>query len=214
MQKLILWCLFCFFSLSAAAQTRPYARANWTAELSSVAHNVSGKVTMVDERTILLEGFHYDGLGPRVFAYLGASDTNTAYRTGRSIGAQITQAYVNGQLILQLPQGETLDGWNALSIWCVEFRVSFGSGQFAPPVNTLGPQEQADAVFDWAQKTYPDLFAPAASSVHLEGYYLRYFSSTQSYLGAQDGVLWYLSSATGLLRVGLVSDFYAMSLKP
>lgn len=214
MRKLVWLYLLCVLSFTASAQTTLYARTNWTAQLSNLAHKVSGKVTIVDDRTLLIEGFNYDGLGPQVYAYLGSSDSNSAYRMGRSIGPQLSQAYVNGRLSLQLPEGQTLDGWNALSIWCVDFRVNFGSGSFAPPATALSAQDQAEAVFNWAQKTYPYLFAPAASTTVLEGYSVRYFSETQSYLGAKDGELWYLSSPTGLLRVGLVSDFYAMSLKP
>ena len=41
-------------------------------------------------------------------------------------------------LFVDLPAGETLDGWNAVSVWCAEFRVNFGSGTFAPPPALLG----------------------------------------------------------------------------
>ena len=34
----------------------------------------------------------------------------------------------------QLPAGQTLDSWNAISIWCRAVQGSFGWGTFAPPV--------------------------------------------------------------------------------
>lgn len=32
-----------------------------------------------------------------------------------------------------MPTGQTLDGWNAISIWCRAVHASFGWGTFAPP---------------------------------------------------------------------------------
>lgn len=117
-----------------------YARAGWVANLSTLQHGVSGNVTIVDARTVRITEFNYDGGGPQVYAYLGADNSNAAFQAGRVIGAQLNRAgpaYVNATLDLQLPAGQTLDGFNALSIWCAEFRVNFGSGGFkAPPTPT------------------------------------------------------------------------------
>lgn len=110
-----------------------YARAGWVARLSSLQHGVSGTVTIVDERTLRLSGFHYDGGGPLVFAYLGANDSSAAYAAGRAIGPQLATAYANATVEMQLPEGQTLDGFTALSIWCAAFRVNFGSGEFKAP---------------------------------------------------------------------------------
>lgn len=114
-----------------------YARAGWVATLSMLQHGVSGKVTIVDARTLRLTEFNYDAGGPQVYAYLGSDNSNAAFFAGRIIGPRLNRgspAYVNATLELQLPEGQTLDGYNALSIWCVEFRANFGSGAFkAPP---------------------------------------------------------------------------------
>ena len=113
-----------------------YARSGWVATLSSLQHGVSGSVTIVDARTLRLSGFHYDGGGPQVFAYLGTEDRNTAYASGIAVGPRLNRAgqpYVNASVDLQLPEGQTLDSFNALSIWCVAFGANFGSGTFKPP---------------------------------------------------------------------------------
>lgn len=112
-----------------------YARAGWVANLSTLQHGVSGKVTIVDARTIRITEFNYDGGGPQVYAYLGEQNTNPAFQAGRVIGARLNRgtAYVNATLELQLPEGQTLDELTAVSIWCADFRVNFGSGVFKPP---------------------------------------------------------------------------------
>lgn len=36
----------------------------WMGEITQYAHKVSGKVFAVDEDTLFIKGFNYDGLGP------------------------------------------------------------------------------------------------------------------------------------------------------
>lgn len=120
--------------LPSSCVATDYARAGWTAKLSTLQHGVSGTVTIVDERTLRITGFNYDGGGPRVLVYLGATNSNQGFTSGPAIGAQLQRRpYVNETLEVQLPEGQTLDGFTAVSIWCVEFRVNFGSGVFAAP---------------------------------------------------------------------------------
>lgn len=112
----------------------PSARVGWSATLSTLAHGVSGRATIIDSRTIRVTGFRYDGNAPLVYAYLGRENTFSAFSVGRAIGALLqARPYVNETLDLQLPEGQTLDDFNAISIWCQQFRVNFGSGAFAPP---------------------------------------------------------------------------------
>ncbi len=111
----------------------PYPRAGWSTQLSTLAHGVSGKVTIVDAQTIVLSEFNYDGGGPRVYAYLGITNTNVAYNSGLPIGPLLTrsgQPYISDTLTLTLPTSQTLDGYVAISIWCADFKVNFGSGTF------------------------------------------------------------------------------------
>jgi Electron transfer DM13 len=112
-----------------------HARAGWTARLSTLQHGVSGTVTIIDARTLRLSGFNYDGGGPQVYAYLGSDDTTAAFTAGKPIGPRLNSpfAYADATIDLQLPEGQTLDGFAAVSIWCAEFGVNFGSGLFAPP---------------------------------------------------------------------------------
>jgi hypothetical protein len=110
-------------------------KIGWQAELSRLAHNVSGTVTILDEDTIQVDDFTYDGAGLDVYFYLGANETRPAFTNGLQIGPQLLGSMFTGggpPLVIDLPAGQTLEGWNAISVWCVTVAVSFGSGTFAP----------------------------------------------------------------------------------
>lgn len=111
----------------------PYPRAGWSTSLSTLAHGVSGTATIIDAQTIVLSNFNYDGGGPRVYAYLGITNTNSAFENGLPIGPFLTrsgQPYISDTITLTLTTSQTLDDFSALSIWCADFKVNFGSGTF------------------------------------------------------------------------------------
>jgi hypothetical protein len=126
------------------------------ATLSRIAHNVSGTVTIVDENTIQVDDFTYDGGGLSVYFYLGQADTRQSFLSGLQIGPQLLGRAFNGNgppLVIDLPAGQTLQGWNAVSVWCVTVGMSFGSGTFvavSPPLtgdyNGNGAVDAADYV--------------------------------------------------------------------
>jgi len=109
----------------------PQYRTGWRATLSTLAHGVSGTVTIVDPDTFRIDGFFYDGRGISVYAYLGTSNTNAAFRSGLRTGPELLgTVYAGESLEIDLPPGETFDNYAAVSIWCVTFGVNFGSGTF------------------------------------------------------------------------------------
>ena len=101
------------------------------ANLQGRAHAVSGQAKVLDDCSIEIVNFNYDGGGlPDVFVY-GAK--GGAYVSGFAIGPNLFgAAKTNANLILKLKDGdlEKLDG---ISVWCVRAGVSFGDGRFAPP---------------------------------------------------------------------------------
>jgi hypothetical protein len=110
-------------------------QVGWRAELSKLAHNVSGSVTIVDENTVRVDDFTYDGGGIVVKFYLGQENTRNAFLSGRAISDDLFGHAYNGNgppLVFDLPAGQTLQGWNAISVWCVTAGANFGSGTFAP----------------------------------------------------------------------------------
>ena len=99
-----------------------------TATLSTLAHRVSGVAKVVDDCTIEVANFNYDGGGLQfVYAY-GVLNTN--YAAGFIVGPNIRgTAYNNQLLVIELKSGD-IDKMNSISIWCTEARVSFGDGIF------------------------------------------------------------------------------------
>ncbi|QEG34832.1 DM13 domain-containing protein [Bythopirellula goksoeyrii] len=107
----------------------------WQAQLSELAHDVSGTVTILDEDSIQVDNFTYDGGGIVVKFYLGTEDSQSAFTMGTPIGFDLFGTSYDGTqapLIYDLPTGNTLEGLNAISVWCVAANANFGSGTFAP----------------------------------------------------------------------------------
>jgi hypothetical protein len=159
-------CALAFPALQGTRAQGAYARAGYTATLSRLAHGVSGKATIIDERTVVLSEFNYDAGGPLVFAYLGAADTQQGYIDGIAIGGRLNNRltpYVNEVVTLTLPAGQTLDGWNAISIWCRDFNANFGSGEFVKPAQTPSTPTPQPAPSATAPSRSNRLFLPSVT---------------------------------------------------
>jgi hypothetical protein len=86
---------------------------------------------MVDDCTLELSGFSYDGNGIDVRVY-GSKNAN--FRPGFSIGPDLVgRRFDDDTLRVQLPVGKTLDDLDWVSIWCVAVGANFGSGPFVAP---------------------------------------------------------------------------------
>ena len=98
--------------------------------LSTLQHQVAGDVRVVDNCTLEVTDFVYDGQGPRVF-FFGALDSQYSSADSFVIGPRLNGRPYNGEtLTLTLPDGMTLDDMNSISVWCADFRIDFGSAVF------------------------------------------------------------------------------------
>ena len=108
------------------ASTHP--KIGQTATLSTIAHNVSGTATIVDDCTIRLDNFSFDGGGIDIRVYGGNGDfRNTGFSMGDNL---LDQVFNNDTLTVKLPANRTLDDIDRISIWCIPVRASFGDGVF------------------------------------------------------------------------------------
>lgn len=111
-----------------AACTATHAKVGASGILSELDHDVSGSVTVIDDCTLLVTNFNYDGRGPAVYFYAGTDgaynpDTSDAFRiSGLLTGSPAS----NDQILLKLPDGKTLDDFNGVSVWCEAISASFG----------------------------------------------------------------------------------------
>ena len=108
--------------------TSTHPKIGQTAELSTVAHNVMGTATIVDDCTIRLDNFSFDGGGIDIRVYGGNGEF---FNTGFSMSENLfDMVFNNDTLTVTLPDGKTLDDLDRISIWCLPVRFSFGDGIF------------------------------------------------------------------------------------
>jgi hypothetical protein len=93
-------------------------------------HLVSGTAHIVNNRTIELRNFNYDGTGIDVVVYV-SPNPYPGFAGGTTIsGNLLGPPYVNATLTYTLPEGLDLDSVSYISIWCTAVPVSFGDGMF------------------------------------------------------------------------------------
>jgi hypothetical protein len=103
-----------------------------TATLETHFHQVAGVATIVDNCTVEITGFIFDGQGLDVRAVL-SDDAGFGSYDVISEDLRDDGPYEGEILTLPLRAGMTLDGVSHLSIWCVPAGASFGDGAFELP---------------------------------------------------------------------------------
>ncbi|NJK32955.1 MAG: c-type cytochrome, partial [Deltaproteobacteria bacterium] len=108
------------------------ARIGWKAELVNYFHGVGGTAEIIDDCTVEITNFTYDGTGIDVRIYGGQGGD---YDNGFAMTEDLLKpgGYSGVTLIAKLPPGESMDMLDGISVWCVDVGVDFGSGSFAPP---------------------------------------------------------------------------------
>jgi cytochrome c len=97
--------------------------------LDTYFHGVAGTAEIVDDCTIEITEFTYDGMGidVRLYGALGGD-----WAAGFAIGDDLVRAggYDGDTVRFEIPAGKTLDDLDGVSVWCVDVGVDFGSGFF------------------------------------------------------------------------------------
>jgi hypothetical protein len=80
-----------------------------------------------------------------------------------------------------------------------------------PPLLVRIPTTLSECFFNWAERSFPQYFAPAAASATATPYFYRYYSGTGNYLATNsaDWHVWALGKDTAgnLLDLGMLSNF-------
>ncbi|XP_047526144.1 protein Skeletor, isoforms B/C isoform X1 [Pieris napi] len=107
--------------------------------LTQYAHGIRGTAYAVDENTVFIRGFAYDGTGPDAYFWIG--DTPQPSPEGilvpypedyPSRDPPVLSAHSNSDILLRLPGGKRLRDIKWISVWCRRFTVNFGD-VFVPP---------------------------------------------------------------------------------
>lgn len=131
------WCTAAGANFGSGLFEHP--RTGWQADLVTMAHAVDGIVTIVDHNTIRIDDFDYDGAGFEVYVILASENTNASISTGLRVSGNIVGTPLSGASVTyDLPAGETVDGYDAVAVWCAVIGQNFGSGEFES-VFTLEP---------------------------------------------------------------------------
>ncbi|XP_055930349.1 uncharacterized protein LOC129960762 [Argiope bruennichi] len=98
-------------------------------------HDVAGDVYAVNEKTLFIKNFNYDGKGADAVFWVGL--TSTPDNTGFVIhpnrdSNEILKPHLNQDVILHLPEGIKITDLRWLSVWSRKFSISFGTVIFPP----------------------------------------------------------------------------------
>merc|ERR1712141_819780 len=113
-------------------------------EFTNYAHGIGGTVYAIDEKTLLIKGFTYDGAGPDAFFWSGTQGSPSGVGTilpypfeGKFFeyedqSAPILTGRFSGDkdIKLTLPDSLKTTDLKWISVWCRAFSVNFGDLTF------------------------------------------------------------------------------------
>lgn len=115
-------------------------------DISTFQHAASGELWALDEKTLMVKNFNYDGAGPDAFFWVGTegspnnvADDKTAilahpfqgvHYEYRDTNAPILKAASQEQITLFLPKHLKVSDLKWFSVWCRAFSKDFGSLNF------------------------------------------------------------------------------------
>nr|XP_018906629.1 PREDICTED: protein Skeletor, isoforms B/C-like [Bemisia tabaci] len=109
----------------------PYGRL--VGQFREYAHGIQGTVYAVDENSLFVEGFSYDGSAPDAFFWVGNTDRPNPnglivpypqeYNTR---DPPVLRYHNKANIVLKLPAGKRVKDIKWLSVWCRRFTVNFG----------------------------------------------------------------------------------------
>ncbi|XP_042225999.1 protein Skeletor, isoforms B/C-like [Homarus americanus] len=144
---MVSWVLLCVLGVGSVLGAEPY-RGTYIGKLSTLEHDVTGKVYAVDNITVFVEGFTYDGEAPDAFFFAGnrtPQPTNRGFiipdERGRN---EVLGPYRNKNLVLRFPvtkKGQrSLNDVKWLSVWCRKFSIDFGHVVIPSTLSLPSPQ--------------------------------------------------------------------------
>eukprot|EP00090_Calanus_glacialis_P021563 TRINITY_DN3325_c0_g1_i2.p1 TRINITY_DN3325_c0_g1~~TRINITY_DN3325_c0_g1_i2.p1 ORF type:complete len:141 (-),score=35.36 TRINITY_DN3325_c0_g1_i2:93-515(-) len=136
---LVLLCLA--VSALSSPQGGKQVDVTFVGDLTDTEHDVGGKVYILDQDTLVIDDFSYDGNGFGVYINVATKGRNLrSYAKNRidvpypsgSEGEPIEDEYTgDGQLVIDLKQvGVKARDIKWLSVWCTVFEMSFGHLEF------------------------------------------------------------------------------------
>lgn len=122
-------------------------------DIETFHHGAGGEVFALDEKTLMIKDFTYDGAGPDAFFWVGPEGTPSnvpdetktkilahpyvepGYYEYRDQSAPILKGAAKEQITLRLPENMKVGDIKWLSVWCRKFSVDFGNLIFPTDLN-------------------------------------------------------------------------------
>ncbi|XP_059489504.1 protein Skeletor, isoforms B/C [Neocloeon triangulifer] len=111
-------------------------------EFKEYAHGIKGTVYVVDESTLFIKGFAYDGTGPDAFFWVGNQTRPSPEgeivpypKDYKGREPPILPAISNADIILRLPFPKRIRDIKWLAVWCRRFTVNFGDVFIRPDLD-------------------------------------------------------------------------------
>lgn len=122
-------------------------------DIETFHHGAGGEVFALDEKTLMIKDFTYDGAGPDAFFWVGPEGTPSnvpdetktkilahpyvepGYYEYRDQSAPILKGAAKEQITLRLPENMKVGDIKWLSVWCRKFGVDFGNLIFPTDLN-------------------------------------------------------------------------------
>lgn len=102
-----------------------------TAIFSTFSHDVAGTVEVIDNCTLQISNFTFDGGGIDIRIYTGV---NGNFSSGEIISEDLLgTSFSNNTVTVRLPSSISLNDFDSVSVWCVPVGVSFGDASWASP---------------------------------------------------------------------------------
>lgn len=104
------------------------------APLTGYAHDISGYISVVDDCTLELTEFNYDGAGLDVKLIAGEAGVSgdDQYVNGTVLSEDLRKSggYADATVSIPLPTSVTLDDFTNMSLWCVSVGENFADASF------------------------------------------------------------------------------------
>ncbi|XP_068238888.1 protein Skeletor, isoforms B/C-like [Palaemon carinicauda] len=142
------WKILCVLGILAVSSTNALYKGTHIGKFSTLHHDVVGDVYAIDNITIYVEGFSYDGEAPDAYFFAGNRTPEPSNRgfiipdeRGRT---EVLGPYRNRNLVLRFPKTKkgqrSLNDVQWVSVWCRRFAIDFGHVKV--PSNLELPQAQ------------------------------------------------------------------------
>ncbi|ALC47592.1 CG34355 [Drosophila busckii] len=114
------------------APPEPYY-GRFIGQFTNFAHGIKGSIYAVDESTLFVKSFAYDGTGPDAYFWVGKTPRPSPEgyiipypEEYNGVDPPVLSAHNNTDIILRLPMGKRIKDIRWLSVWCRRFTVDFG----------------------------------------------------------------------------------------